>query len=59
MISRSSGLEHVLVLGNGKVDSVEDGAVLVQGPGVDIDKFVISSLFLQASMAAFPTMGEA
>jgi len=38
MISRSLGLEHVLVLGDGEVDGVEDGAVLVQGPGVDIDK---------------------
>jgi len=37
MISRSC-LEHVLVLGDGEVDGVEDGAVLVQGPGVDIDE---------------------
>merc|ERR1719342_1359814 len=37
MISRSC-LEHVLVLGDGEVDGVEDGAVLVKGPGVDIDE---------------------
>merc|ERR550519_2662166 len=38
MIYRSCGLEHALILGNGEVDGVEDGAVLVQGPGVDIDE---------------------
>jgi len=33
------GLEqHVLVLGDGEVDGVEDGAVLIQGPGVDVDE---------------------
>jgi len=31
-------LEHILVFDNGEVDGIEDGAVLVEGPGVNIDE---------------------
>jgi len=34
----SRSLEHVFVFGDGEVDGVEDGAVLVQRPGVDVDE---------------------